>query len=68
MASLDTVRIPSEIIIWGAVTALLSAKGCVRLGTAAPTGRSRLCPKELGSVQRLVAVKGINSLQAAGMR
>lgn len=68
MASLDTVGIPSEIIIWGAVIALMSAEGCVRLGTAAPTGRSRLCPKELGSVRRFVTVKSIDYLRAAGMR
>lgn len=68
MASLDRAGIPSETIIWGAVMALMSAEGCMRLGTAAPTGRSRLCPKELGSVGRFVTVKGIESLRAAGMR
>lgn len=66
MASLDTVGIPSEIIVWGAVMALMSAESCIRLGTAAPTGRSRLCPRELGSVGRFVTVKGIETLQAAG--
>lgn len=58
MASLDAVRIPSEIIIWGAARALVGA-GAAHGGAR---GEQPALPEEL------VSLRGIRSPRAAGVR